>query len=1214
MNGLGQRWTRRLGFLVAAFAMASAAYAQVTVTKVVTDATGNVLSPTTVVAPGTALKYRVTTKYTGTSYLPASTLVDSMTLGQQYLPGSLKLPFDWIAPNPVFSSANVSALTTSPIFPGGTIGKVVPLSGLSTAVATASSGGDGFVPIVYEAGGKIFQLFHHSAPGSGLNKINCVTLAAGVACPGYPKSIAASATSGAPALATPNINPAYQVGAKLYFAAHNVGTNSTGLGCWDMGADIPCAFIDLQAPPGVDSGTSRYGQFSITQVPSKPHQFILASGGNLYCADVTANGGAGGACSSPWQNVIGAYAVTPLLDDMRMIAAFGNLLFVPDLNTSQLKCFQLNTSPMQPCAGFPVAANNWSLAPHLASSGVVDGVCGLPNENATLPFGVMPSQCWSFTGAALPAPQLPAGYDFPVSATAIPGTAKLLIGTWARAIVGVASIPGAAYCWDFATQGPCAGFTDATGTPGLRKWANANQATGPSGGVVVVAPASTKDYGYSISSGCAYGLGDGGVLWSFDPKTGNSPCVGAKVLFTQATPAAQYCDGSTHVSAWDKVSVAGLPTTLYGVTATVTDAASGAVLISATALSVVAGKATLDLSAISYLAHPSLNISLDVSASSAPASSQLVATVAFVSDRADQDVCYTAAVPSQCGAHDIVGNDAKLQDATGTTLAIAAAPIGGGPAAQVACQGPQIDIAKAASRNTYLKGVNNGLTYSIRVTNASTVATASSINVADVVPAGATLNSWTCATCVPASGGPGTIATTIPTLAPGAYTDITVAATILATASGTVSNTATVSPPANGTCVTCSSTATVNEQPGAILAVTKSTPTATYQNGVAYPVQWTITVSNTSAVASVGTVITDGVAPNLTLTSWTCTGCVTTSGTGPVNTTANIAANSSVTVIVNSTVASTATGPVTNTANITPALPDTCTTCSASAAVLPAAVLSITKSTPTTLYTVGGSTSVVWTIVVSNASSVPSVNTTIADVAPPGVVFDAWSCSACTPSTGTGDVHTTANIKTPVTITVNATIGPAVRGALLNAASITPVAPDSCVICSATSTVKPNAQLSVTKSVNITGYAVGVNNNAVWTITVRNSSDTPSTNTAITDLAPNGVTFGTWTCTGCAVASGSGNIQTTANVPANGTVTLTVNSTIAASAVNAVRNTVNITPAAPDACVTCSANATVPPLVNVPTLETRVLALLAAFVLIVGLLPLLRSRLTKHSP
>ncbi|MGK9055390.1 DUF7507 domain-containing protein [Neorhizobium petrolearium] len=110
------------------------------------------------------------------------------------------------------------------------------------------------------------------------------------------------------------------------------------------------------------------------------------------------------------------------------------------------------------------------------------------------------------------------------------------------------------------------------------------------------------------------------------------------------------------------------------------------------------------------------------------------------------------------------------------------------------------------------------------------------------------------------------------------------------------------------------------------------------------------------------------------------------------------------------------------------------------------------------------------------------------------------------------------------------------------------------------------ADLSITKDDGVTTYTPGLD--ASYTIVVTNNGPDDVTGARISDPLPAGITTANWTCgnaTGgaqCGVASGTGAIDTTANLPAGSSVTYTLSMGIPTSYSGALTNAATVT--APD--------------------------------------------------
>jgi uncharacterized repeat protein (TIGR01451 family) len=114
----------------------------------------------------------------------------------------------------------------------------------------------------------------------------------------------------------------------------------------------------------------------------------------------------------------------------------------------------------------------------------------------------------------------------------------------------------------------------------------------------------------------------------------------------------------------------------------------------------------------------------------------------------------------------------------------------------------------------------------------------------------------------------------------------------------------------------------------------------------------------------------------------------------------------------------------------------------------------------------------------------------------------------------------------------------------------------------------PQADLTITKSDSRSTYTPG--QTLTYVITTHNNGPTPVTGASVVDTLPASLTGATWTCvasvgSACGAPSGSGNINTTANLISGGSATYTLTATAALTAVGSISNTASIgTPAGID--------------------------------------------------
>ena len=454
------------------------------------------------------------------------------------------------------------------------------------------------------------------------------------------------------------------------------------------------------------------------------------------------------------------------------------------------------------------------------------------------------------------------------------------------------------------------------------------------------------------------------------------------------------------------------------------------------------------------------------------------------------------------------------------------------------------------------------LTYTITASNAGPDA-ATGATVADTFPASLT-GSWTCVgagggTCTAA--GSGNINDTVNLPAGGSVT-YTVSATVSPAATGTLSNTATVSSattdpsPGNNS---ATDTDTIIQSADLSITKTDGVTTATAGGSVTY----TITASNAGPSNASGATVADTFPASLTGT-WTCVGAgggtCTAAGSGNINDTVNLPAGGSVTYTVSAAVSPAATGTLSNTATVSSAITDPSpgnNSATDTDTINQSADLAITKTDGVSNVAAGGS--VTYTITASNAGPSHVMGATVADTLPASLTGATWTCvgaggGTCTAS-GSGNINGTVNLPAggSVTYTVSATVSPAATGTLSNTATVSSAATDPSPgnnSATDTDTIGQSGDLSVT----LTGPAgtVVAGNTVVYTLVVGNSGPSNATGAAVTSTLTPAPTSVNWTCVGSGgascPASGSGNINGTADVPSGGSVSYTITAVIPASA------------------------------------------------------------------
>ncbi|HEY8739612.1 MAG TPA: DUF11 domain-containing protein, partial [Candidatus Dormibacteraeota bacterium] len=492
-------------------------------------------------------------------------------------------------------------------------------------------------------------------------------------------------------------------------------------------------------------------------------------------------------------------------------------------------------------------------------------------------------------------------------------------------------------------------------------------------------------------------------------------------------------------------------------------------------------------------------------------------------------------------------------------------------------------MTKDDSKTTAVAGTSD--TYTITVHNNGPSAE-SGASVVDNLPAALTGATWTCAasggsSCGAASGS-GSINTTADLLSGGTAT-YTLTATISAAASGNLSNTATVTAPAGVTdpnLANNSATDTDTLTASADLAITKTdgSATAVPGNGVTY----TIAATNNGPSAVTAATVTDTVPVSLTSVAWTCaasagSSCGAASGSGSINTTANLLVGGVATYTLTATVDPTATGTLTNIATVAPpggvTDPSPANNSASDADTLtPQADLSVVKSDGQATVNAGDPDT--YTITVGNAGPSAVSGAAVADTLPAALMGASWTCTAsagssCGAASGSGNINTTVNLLPggSAVYTLNVTVSSAASGTLSNTATITPpggVTDPNNANNSSTDTdnVVPAADLAITKT---DGQSTAVPGSPVtYTIVATDNGPTAVVGATIVDSLPASLSGATWTCTAsagssCGAASGSGNINTTANLLNGGTATFSLTAALDPAATGTLTNTATVT-------------------------------------------------------
>ncbi|MDT3708199.1 MAG: hypothetical protein ROZ09_15380 [Thiobacillus sp.] len=216
------------------------------------------------------------------------------------------------------------------------------------------------------------------------------------------------------------------------------------------------------------------------------------------------------------------------------------------------------------------------------------------------------------------------------------------------------------------------------------------------------------------------------------------------------------------------------------------------------------------------------------------------------------------------------------------------------------------------------------------------------------------------------------------------------------------------------------------------------------------PVTYTITVGNAGPAAVTGAQVADILSADFTGATWTCSAsagaaCGAAAGSGNIATTVDLPVGGTATFTVSGTVSAAATGSLVNTATV--ALPAGVSdpnpadnSATDSDALILLADLSITKTDGVTDVVAGGPVS--YTIVAGNAGPDPAIGAMVTDTLPATLSGVAWTCAAAGGATcaasGSGNLATAVDLPMGGTaaFTINATLGAAATGSLVNTATV----------------------------------------------------------------------------------------------------------------------------------------------------------------------------------
>jgi uncharacterized repeat protein (TIGR01451 family) len=356
------------------------------------------------------------------------------------------------------------------------------------------------------------------------------------------------------------------------------------------------------------------------------------------------------------------------------------------------------------------------------------------------------------------------------------------------------------------------------------------------------------------------------------------------------------------------------------------------------------------------------------------------------------------------------------------------------------------------------------------------------------------------------------------------------------------------------------------------LALTKTDGVTTATPGGS--VTYTITASNAGPDAITGATVAD-TFPAVETCTWTCVGAgggtCTAAGSGNINDAVDLLAGGSTTYTASCAVSASATGTLANTATVSSTVtdPNPANNSATDTDTLTAqADLAITKTDGVTTATPGSA--VTYTITSSNSGPSNATGATVADTFPASLTC-TWNCfgaggGTCT-AAGSGNINDTVNLPAggSVTHTAICAISAAATGTLSNTATV--AAPAGVTdgtpgnnSATDTDTLTPSANLTINKTDGATTVVPGFS--TTYTIATVNQGPSNVSGALVTDSFPAPLTC-TWTCSAAGgatcVASGSGNIAATVNLPASSSVTHVAVCAIAASTTGSISNTATVT-------------------------------------------------------
>jgi hypothetical protein len=438
---------------------------------------------------------------------------------------------------------SVASAVAPAVVPG-----VVPPEGVAT-------GQDGFTPILYEpspfsgGGPEVWVIARQGHTSMQAPRVSCVVLNTGEKCDDahgepttWPKPLntnpgplGSGNTSDLATTQVPQfVGPSGSGQPVLYPAVTRRAlpgfpSGSVGVGCLNMEDHLNCGYTPLAALTDTAGQSNVNGLTGFVQVGD--HVYGTATNGQELCARLAEDGTTASACpgqpyssDTPPNNDVAGLGPTDFHGTKAVVggriytASNANGGTAPARTTSPhpptLTCFDPATNA--PCAGWtpktitdPGAYQALAVIGRHDTRGTATGVCAITGNKTTAAPIVT---CYDRGGNTLPPPPglsdlFPAGGRHSVVFQPLTTTGNGDLRTYLPFYTEDRTHLGSTLCYSWNDQAPCPSFPNPLAHPDV----NAGD---------------TRDYGYAYTplTGCMYGNGAPGHVFSFDPNTGTPGC------------------------------------------------------------------------------------------------------------------------------------------------------------------------------------------------------------------------------------------------------------------------------------------------------------------------------------------------------------------------------------------------------------------------------------------------------------------------------------------------------------------------------------------------------------------------------------------------------------------------------------------------------------------------------------------------------------------